>query len=112
MSLPGFEERHAPELTEDEKRLAEKIGVVMRAHCFGEKNAQKSEAFGRVYGVKDATFRAMIRYLRRKKHPVCSSGKGYYWASTQQELDACMNHLRSRRNSLDDTLREMEGVRV
>lgn len=112
MSLQGYKPEHAPELTEAEKQLAEKIGRVIRAHCFGEKNAQKYQAFGRVYGVKDSTFRAMIRYLRRNKNEICSSGNGYYWAATSEELDKCISHLRSRRNSLDETLAEMEGIRL
>lgn len=111
MSLPTFEHEHAPELTDKQKAFAVKLGEIIYLHCRGERNAKKSKAFESTYRVSDSTFRAMVRYLRRERGAkIASSGKGYFWAESEDEWVKCIAHLRSRRNSLDETLREMEGL--
>lgn len=112
MPLPSYDETHAPLLTDAQKRLAERIGDMLRTHKRGESNAAKSAAIEKAYGLPGQTVRAMIRYLRENGNPICSSGRGYFWAATQDELDRCKAHLRARRNSIDRTLQEMEGVGV
>lgn len=113
MPLPSFDIEHAPILNDYQKQVAERIGNIIRTHKRGESNAVKSEAIEKAMNVKGSTLRAMIRYLRtEKKLPICSSGKGYFWATSQSDIDKCRAHLRARRDSIDNTLREMEGVRV
>lgn len=111
MSLPNFREEHAPELTEEQKKGAIKIGEIIYLHCKGERNARKSKVFEDTYNIDSPTFRAVIRYLRRERGAkIASSGKGYFWAETEDEWQKCIAHIRARRNSLDETLKEMEGL--
>jgi len=44
MPLPNFDETYAPLLTDAQKRLAERIGDMLRTHKRGESNAAKSAA--------------------------------------------------------------------
>lgn len=111
MPLPSYDETHAPLLTDAQKRLAERIGDLLRTHKRGEDNAAKSAAIEKAYNLGGSTVRAMIHYLRTEcRLPICSSGRGYFWAATQEELDRCKAHLRARRNSIDRTLHEMDGI--
>ena len=111
MSLPTFKEEHAPELTEVQKMIADRIGNIIRTHKRGQSNAAKSEAIEKAMNISGATLRAMIRYLRRERGcRIASSGKGYFWAETEDEWQKCIAHLKARRNSLDETLKEMEGL--
>lgn len=111
MSLPTFEQEHAPELTPEQKTFAIKLGDIIYLHCKGESNARKSKAFETTYKIYSPTFRAMVRYLRRERGArITSSGKGYFWAETEAEWQKCITHMKARYNSLGETIKEMEGL--
>ncbi len=111
MSLATFEQEHAPELTDAQKTFAVKLGDIIYLHCKGESNARKSKVFESTYKIDSPTFRAVIRYLRRERGAkIASSGKGYFWAETEDEWQKCKAHIRARRDSLTETLNEMEGL--
>ena len=110
MSLPTFEQEHAPELTDAQKAFALKLGQIIYLHCRGERTARKSEVFEKTYKISGSTFRAMVRHLRRNDAKIVSSGRGYFWAETEDEWQKCKAHIRARRDSLTETLNEMEGL--
>ena len=109
MSLPTFKTEHAPELTDEQKAFALKLGQIIYLHCKGERNARKSEVFEKTYKISDSTFRTMVRHLRRNDAKIVSSGKGYFWAENEDEWIKCIAHMKARYNSLGETIREMEG---
>lgn len=110
MSLPTFKTEHAPELTDEQKETAIRLGEIVYLHCRGERNAKKQENFEGSLHMNGPLFRAMIRYLRRERGAmIASSGKGYFWAENEDEWTKCIAHMKARYNSLGETIREMEG---
>ena len=75
-----------------EERLAE---FLKRYHS-GESNAATSRELECVFSIKGIEVRQMGNRLRRKGVPISSSGSGYFYATTEQEVRATIAHLTRR----------------
>ena len=75
-----------------EDRLAE---FLERYHS-GESNAATSRELECVFSIRGIEVRQMVNRLRRKSIPIASSGNGYYYAATEQEVRATIAHLTRR----------------
>ena len=75
-----------------EERLAE---LLERYHS-GESNAATSRELECVFSIKGIEVRQMVNRLRRKGIPIASSGSGYFYAATEQEVRATIAHLTRR----------------
>lgn len=50
---------------------------------------------------------AMVNHLRRAGHPIASTGDGYFWAQTREELDSTVQHMQERIASMRDAVNGM-----
>ena len=79
-----------------EERLAE---FLERYHS-GESNAATSRELECIFSIKGIEVRQMVNRLRRKGIPISSSGSGYFYAATEQEVRATIAHLTRRISGL------------
>ena len=82
-----------------EERLAE---LLERYHS-GESNAATSRELECVFSIKGIEVRQMVNRLRRKGIPIASSGSGYFYAATEQEVRATIAHLTRRISGIRST---------
>lgn len=82
----------------------------MESWNVGEENAVTSKMIEEEFFISSPRLRAIIHYLREIGVPICSSGRGYYYANTRGELAACVSHLRARRDSLTTVINSMEAI--
>ena len=75
-----------------EERLAE----FLEQYHSGESNAATSRELECVFSIKGIEVRQMVNRLRRKGVPIASSGSGYFYATTEQEVRATIAHLTRR----------------
>lgn len=68
----------------------------LRDNHTGRKNAASSRTLEAVFHVKGSEVRKIINSLRCTGHPVCSDSTGYYYAATQDEVNATIAQLNSR----------------
>lgn len=62
----------------------------------GEQNAVPSRELESAFQIREPDLRNIINTLRGNGVPICSSAKGYFYASTKEELDRTTRQLRSR----------------
>ena len=72
-----------------EERLAE----FLEQYHSGETNAATSRELECIFSIKGIEVRQMVNRLRRKGIPIASSGSGYFYAATEQEVRATIAHL-------------------
>ena len=72
-----------------EERLAE----FLEQYHSGESNAATSRELECIFSIKGIEVRQMVNRLRRKGIPIASSGSGYFYAATEQEVRATIAHL-------------------
>ena len=63
---------------------------------YGEKNAVTSREMEQTFGVSGKELRTVINTLRRSGIPVASSGNGYFYAATAQEIRTTIAHMTHR----------------
>lgn len=80
----------------------EQVNIESSVCCFlrdnhtGRKNAASSKTLEAVFHVKGSEVRKIVNSLRCTGHPVCSDSTGYYYAATQDEVNATVAQLSSR----------------
>lgn len=67
-------------------------GYLKQYHT-GKENAVYSRELERLFSMDGRTLRRKISSLRREGHPICSDARGYYYAASQQEIDATVCRL-------------------
>lgn len=84
----------------------------LRTHHTGRRNAASSTTLEAVFHVKGAEIRKTVNALRCGGFPVCSDTAGYYFAQTQDEVNATVAQLNGRitkiANAKNGLLAEME----
>ena len=65
----------------------------LRTHHTGRRNAASSTTLEAVFHVKGAEIRKTVNALRCGGFPVCSDTAGYYYAQTQDEVNATVAQL-------------------
>ena len=68
----------------------------LRTHHTGRRNAASSTTLEVVFHVKGAEIRKTVNALRCGGFPVCSDTAGYYYAQTQDEVNATVAQLNGR----------------
>ena len=66
----------------------------------GESNAIKSGELEKIFNCSGGEIRKQVNLLRTSGIPICSTGKGYFYASTMKEAKDTLNQLTSRINKI------------
>ena len=71
----------------------------------GEFNAATSRELELTFGIKGIEVRHLVNQLRRDGVPIASSGNGYFYAATEQEVRATIAHLTRRISGIAAAIR-------
>ena len=91
--LRPFSGKQVPERSDYGKRAA---GRVSGAVPSGRKQRRHQPGVGADLGIKGIEVRHLVNRLRRDGVPIASSGSGYFYAATEQEVRATIAHLTRR----------------
>lgn len=75
-----------------EKLIAEHL----KDYHSGEQRVVSSRELESTFQIRGPDLRRIINRLRGEGIPICSSDSGYYYASTEEELQRTIRQLRSR----------------
>ena len=75
-----------------------------RYHC-GEQSAVTSRELEIAFDVRGKDFRNIINALRRSGVPIASSGSGYFYAATAQEVRHTIAHMTHRITGISAAIR-------
>ena len=65
----------------------------LKEHHTGKDKAVSSRELERLFSLEGRTLRRKINRLRQDGYPICSDETGYYYAETQQEINATVCRL-------------------
>ena len=74
----------------------ERLAEYLEQYHLGEFNAATSRELELTFSIKGIEVRHLVNRLRRDGVPIASSGSGYYYAATEQEVRATIAHLTRR----------------
>ena len=74
----------------------ETIAEHLKRYHLGEQNAVTSRELERTFELHGKELRDLINTLRRSGVPIASSGAGYFYAATEQEVRATIAHMTHR----------------
>lgn len=74
----------------------ETIAEHLKRYHLGEHNAVTSRELERAFELHGKELRDLINTLRRSGVPIASSGIGYFYAATEQEVRATIAHMTHR----------------
>jgi arginine repressor len=86
----------------------------LRAHK-GEENIVTSQEIQEYlqengYSVNTGVASMVSRIMYERNAPICfSNAKGYYWATSREELEKTIADLESRRNALQEHIEHLKG---
>ena len=80
--------------------IPETIGDYLERYHKGGANAVTSRELEITFSVKGIQIRDMVNALRREGVPIASSGRGYFYAATQQEVRDTIAHMTNRITSI------------
>ena len=83
----------------------ERLAEYLEQYHLGEFNAATSRELELTFGIKGIEVRHLVNQLRRDGVPIASSGSGYFYAATEQEVRATIAHLTPRAEPLPGTVR-------
>lgn len=86
-------------LTQEEENICE----MLKLHK-GEENAIKSYEIEKYFHISCSTVREVINSLRVKGFPICSGGKGYFFAENEIDLRRTIAHLNGRKSSIENAI--------
>lgn len=72
------------------------IAEHLKAYHCGESAAVSSRELEYAFRIRGPDLRRAVNHLRGDGIPICSTDKGYFYASTEQELLRTVRQLRSR----------------
>ena len=64
----------------------ERLAEYLEQYHLGEFNAATSRELELTFGIKGIEVRHLVNQLRRDGVPIASSGSGYFYAATEQEV--------------------------
>lgn len=64
------------------------------------------------FDIPGSEVRQIIKALRREGHPIASCAKGYFYATNAEELMPTVNHMKLRRDSINNTLRSLTNNKI
>lgn len=85
----------------EKNRLAE----YLERYHLGALNAATSRELECAFGVRGIEVRHLVNGLRRDGIPIASSGSGYFYAATEQEVRATIAHLTNRISGIAAAIR-------
>lgn len=62
-----------------------------------------------MFDIPGPAVRDMVRQFRRNGEPIIACGRGYFYATSKEEVDMLITDLKARRNSMDITIRAFEN---
>ena len=74
----------------------ETIADHLKRYHLGERNAATSRELETAFGIRGKELRDLVNTLRRSGVPIASSGAGYFYAATEQEVRATIAHMTHR----------------
>ena len=83
----------------------ESIAEHLRRYHLGERNAATSRELETAFGIRGKELRDLVNALRRDGVPVASSGVGYFYAETEQEVRATIAHMTHRISGIAAAIR-------
>src|SRR5699024_7574084 len=86
------ESRSRKGATMEKERLAKHL----ERYHLGANSAATSRELELTFGIKGIEVRHLVNRLRRDGVPIASSGSGYFYAATEQEVRATIAHLTRR----------------
>lgn len=109
--MDNFLHEHNPPLSAVLQFKAEALGRRLRKFHVGKAAAIISKRIEASLGVTGVEVRAMVSHLRANGLPICSSGQGYWYAATAEEIDLTIAHLDHRRTALEYLIRDLESCK-
>ena len=73
--------------------MQKKLLEYLKDNHAGRDKAVCSRELERLFSMNGRSVRRIISRLRQDGHPVCSSAKGYYYARTQDDINATVSRL-------------------
>ena len=83
----------------------ERLAEYLEQYHLGEFNAATSRELELTFGIKGIEVRHLVNQLRRDGVPIASSGNGYFYAATEQEVRATIAHLTRRISGIAAAIR-------
>ena len=74
----------------------ESIAEHLKRYHLGERNAATSRELETAFDIRGKELRDLVNTLRRSGVPIASSGAGYFYAATEQEVRATIAHMTHR----------------
>ena len=74
----------------------ETIAEYLKRYHLGEQNAVTSRELERAFELHGKELRDLINTLRRSGVPIASSGSGYFYTATEQEVRITIAHMTHR----------------
>lgn len=68
----------------------------LKRYHLGERNATTSRELEAAFDLRGKELRDLVNTLRRSGEPIASSGAGYFYAETEQEVRATIAHMTHR----------------
>ena len=65
----------------------------LKRYHLGERNAATSRELEAAFDLRGKELRDLVNTLRRSGEPIASSGAGYFYAETEQEVRATIAHM-------------------
>lgn len=85
----------------EKDRLAE----YLERYHLGALNTATSRELECAFGIKGIEVRHLVNSLRREGIPIASSGSGYFYAATEQEVRATIAHMTHRISGIAAAIR-------
>jgi len=83
----------------------ETIAEHLKRYHLGEQNAVTSRELEIAFDIRGKELRDVINTLRRSGVPIASSGSGYFYAATEQEVRATIAHMTHRISGIAAAIR-------
>ena len=83
----------------------ETIAEYLKRYHLGEQSAVTSRELEIAFDVRGKDLRNIINALRRGGVPISSSGSGYFYAATAQEVRATIAHMTHRISNISKAIR-------
>ena len=83
----------------------ETIAEYLKQNHIGEQNAVTSRELEIAFEIRGKELRDLINTLRRSGIPIASSGNGYFYAASEQEVRATIAHMTHRISGIAAAIR-------
>ena len=101
--MKTFEE-HVKLSGKAQKKSGEFLNKIMQTTSDNPVLSYKIE---KTLSLKGAQVRQLVKHFRRTGHPIASTGRGYFYAHSIEELMPTLDHMKMRRDSINYTMNKM-----